>query len=415
MGRQDQRSSPTPLPTFANTDVGVLLRSTASAVPSLKQFVREVTHEVPSPQGGTVYDQWLRNQEEGPATGVAARRRTPRPNAEVTIGTLGSGSDYTPFLQHLGIPSTDITSDGPYGVYHSVFDNYNWFTKFADPTFAYLQQQARVFGLEVLHMADADVLPYDYRLYLVKEVVNGCRRPPASMPPPPACTLDFTAATAAAARFKRRRQTPSAPASSLPSAIPPPSTPPSAPPNRPCSTPPVFPAAPGTSTPSSPPAGFRSFAAVVIPGVNEAIDARRERCHQRRVNALAQTQLGLLAAALNRSAAILEIRQIASGNPPDSIWHQRSHSAFPLYWIPAPPIAADDRSSSSPDWKEYPVLYDMILAFGFLAMVLAPAIIAMRTNIEEENLNTKKEDAGLSSHWSPPASTATHTQMPTPQ
>ncbi len=60
------------------------------------------------------------------------------------------------------------------------------------------------------------------------------------------------------------------------------------------------------------------------------------------------------------------------------------------------------------------MLYDLILAFGFLAMVLAPAIIAMRTNNEEENQNTKNEDAGLSSHWSP-ASTATHTQLPTPQ
>ncbi len=59
------------------------------------------------------------------------------------------------------MPSTDIGSDGPYGVYHSVFDNYNWFIKNADPTFVYEQQQARVFGLEILHMADADVLPYD--------------------------------------------------------------------------------------------------------------------------------------------------------------------------------------------------------------------------------------------------------------
>ena len=85
-------------------------------------------------------------------------------NAEgVHVGDLGSGSDYTPFIQHLGVPSTDIGSDGPYGVYHSVFDDYNWFIKNADPTFVYEQQQARVFGLEILHMADADVLPYDYK------------------------------------------------------------------------------------------------------------------------------------------------------------------------------------------------------------------------------------------------------------
>ena len=54
-------------------------------------------------------------------------------------------------------------------MYHSVFDNYAWFTRFADPTFVYEQQQARVFGLEVLHIADADVLPYDYVTY-AKEI-----------------------------------------------------------------------------------------------------------------------------------------------------------------------------------------------------------------------------------------------------
>src|SRR6185437_10246031 len=56
-------------------------------------------------------------------------------------------------------------SSGPYGVYHSTFDDYTWFAKFGDPTFVYEQEMARVLGLEVLHMASADVLPYDYELY----------------------------------------------------------------------------------------------------------------------------------------------------------------------------------------------------------------------------------------------------------
>ena len=50
-------------------------------------------------------------------------------------------------------------------MYHSAFDNFNWFKKFADPTFVYEQEMARVFGVEALHMAAADVLPYDYELY----------------------------------------------------------------------------------------------------------------------------------------------------------------------------------------------------------------------------------------------------------
>ena len=63
------------------------------------------------------------------------------------------------------MPSADIGSKGPYGVYHSAFDNFAWFTKFADPTFVYEQEMARVYGLEALRMADADVLPYDYEDY----------------------------------------------------------------------------------------------------------------------------------------------------------------------------------------------------------------------------------------------------------
>ena len=93
-----------------------------------------------------------------------ARRRNTAPG-EVHVGDLGSGSDYTPFFQHEAVPSTDIGSGGPYGVYHSTFDDYTWFVKNADPTFMYEQQQARVFGLELLHMADADVLPYNFAVY----------------------------------------------------------------------------------------------------------------------------------------------------------------------------------------------------------------------------------------------------------
>jgi len=154
---------------YFNTDVGVSGPNfDASAVPSLKDFVRQVTTEVPSPKGGNVYDQWKKSQSEGESRRHSANEHMGQgahKEADVDIGDLGSGSDYTPFIQHLGVPSTDIGSGGPYGVYHSVFDNYNWFIKNADPTFVYEQQQARVFGLEILHMADTDVLPYDYELY----------------------------------------------------------------------------------------------------------------------------------------------------------------------------------------------------------------------------------------------------------
>ena len=157
---------------YINTDAGVSgTHFEASAVPSLKQFVREVTMEVararravPSMMsGGRIRGIPLRGATPEAWSRITRWRR--RAAWEVRVGDLGSGSDYTPFIQHLGVPSTDIGSTGPYGVYHSAFDNYAWFVLNADPTFVYEQQMARVFGIEVLHMADADVLPYDYVTY----------------------------------------------------------------------------------------------------------------------------------------------------------------------------------------------------------------------------------------------------------
>jgi len=279
---------------YFNTDVAVSGPNfTAAAVPSLKQFVREVTTEVPSPKGGTVYDQWKADQ----AAAANTNRRRPRPpaDADVRIGTLGSGSDYTPFIQHLGVPSTDIGSDGPYGVYHSTFDDYAWFIKFGDPTFVYEQQQARVFGLEILHMADTEVLPYDYELY-GKEIVTylDTAQKRASEQK---LTLDFTSALAAAKRFaaagaviRAIQSNPSTDPATL---------------NRSLRAaeeallnPAGLPKRPWYRHTIYAPGEFTGYAAVVIPGVNEAIEAADP--------SRAQSQLAPLAEALSRSAAILE-------------------------------------------------------------------------------------------------------------
>ncbi len=124
----------------------------------------------------------------------------PLVGGEVRVGDLGSGSDYTPFIQHLGVPSTDIGSTGPYGVYHSAFDNYAWFVMNADPTFVYEQQMARVFGLEALHMADADVLPYDYVTY-ARQIQAYLFAAQARAKDAGLASVDFNAALGAANRF----------------------------------------------------------------------------------------------------------------------------------------------------------------------------------------------------------------------
>ncbi len=284
---------------YFNTDVGVSGPDfDASAVPSLKKFLRQLTREVPSPQGGTVYSQWLHRQQTHHASpGHTDSTEASAASGRVRIGDLGSGSDYTPFLQHLGVPSTDIGSNGPYGVYHSTFDDFTWFTRFADPTFVYEQEMARVFGLEILHMADADVLPYDYRAYgreVVGYLARAQKRAQAA-----GMHVDFTAATAAASRFAtagakmyqwQQEAASGAEATSLnatlrqveesllnPAGLP----------HRPWYKHTIY--APGEYT---------GYAAVVIPGVNEGIDADD--------NTRTQNQLNELAKALNQAAEVLE-------------------------------------------------------------------------------------------------------------
>ncbi|MGA7156872.1 MAG: M28 family metallopeptidase [Acidobacteriaceae bacterium] len=284
---------------YFNTDVGVAGPNfDASAVPSLKEFVREVTREVPSPKGGTVYEQWEATQQANPhirERSDSAEIRLTRTG--VTIGDLGSGSDYTPFIQHLGVPSTDIGSEGPYGVYHSTFDDYTWFTKFADPTFVYEQQQARVFGLELLHMADAEVLPYDYRVYgkeVVGYVAEAQKRATAAK-----MDVDFSQASAAAERFAAAGESVYKLQAAAPAGVD------EAKlnlalrgaeeallnqeglPKRPWFKHTIY--APGEYT---------GYAAVVIPGVNEGIDAND--------NARTQGQLNALTTALNHAAEVLE-------------------------------------------------------------------------------------------------------------
>jgi N-acetylated-alpha-linked acidic dipeptidase len=276
---------------YINTDAAVSgPRFEASAVPSLKQFVREVTMEVASPKGGSVYEQWKMAQAE------AGARRHNEAGGEVRVGDLGSGSDYTPFLQHLGVPSTDVGSSGPYGVYHSAFDNYAWFVMNADPTFVYEQQMARVLGLETLHMADADVLPYDYVTY-ARQIQAYLFAAQARARDTGMGSLDFGAALAAANRFsaeaaavlgKQESGTgdPTALNVAL-RAVEGDLLAPEGLPGRPWFRHTIF--APGEYT---------GYAAVVIPGVNEAIDAHDA--------SRAQAQMANITAALVRATDTLE-------------------------------------------------------------------------------------------------------------
>nr|MBA2304454.1 aminopeptidase [Acidobacteriota bacterium] len=81
------------------------------------------------------------------------------------LAPLGSGSDYTVFLDHLGIPSFDFGFSGGYGVYHSVYDNFRWMEKYGDPEFLYHAAAAKLWGLMAMRLASADIVPLRYSTY----------------------------------------------------------------------------------------------------------------------------------------------------------------------------------------------------------------------------------------------------------
>ncbi len=84
---------------------------------------------------------------------------------ELHLGALGSGSDYTVFLDHLGVAAVDFGFRGKNGVYHSVYDNFNWMDRFGDPGFAYHATAARLMGILAMRLAGADVLPFRFGSY----------------------------------------------------------------------------------------------------------------------------------------------------------------------------------------------------------------------------------------------------------
>jgi N-acetylated-alpha-linked acidic dipeptidase len=286
---------------YFNMDVAVSgSKFGASAVPSLKQFLRDVTKAVPSPKGGTVYEAWQKSDQAQSATeAIGESRRMPAApaNGDVAVGDLGSGSDYSAFQQHLGVPSADISSTGPYGVYHSVFDNFAWFKKFGDPDFVYEQQMARVFGLEALRMADADVLPYDYEEYGKEIAVYLDAAKKRAENKFGEHGLDLSAVTAAAKHFQdagakisAKQKNPPRDATRLNQAL--------LGAERALLVPEGLPHRPWFRHAIYAPGEYTGYAAVVIPGVNEALDkGDAERARQ---------QLAVLTAALERAAKVLE-------------------------------------------------------------------------------------------------------------
>src|SRR5882762_486644 len=130
---------------------------------TLEKFSNDVARDVSDPE--TQLSAWKRSRLHQIATAKSAdQRKEIRERADLRIPALGSGSDYTAFLQHDGIASLNIGFGGEDGggIYHSIYDDFYWYTHFSDTDFVYGRALAQTGGTAVMRLADADLLPFEF-------------------------------------------------------------------------------------------------------------------------------------------------------------------------------------------------------------------------------------------------------------
>ncbi len=127
-----------------------------SAVASLAPMLLEASMSVRAPTGKSLYQAWR--------TTAMRDKKLPAPPADSDLveTRIGSGSDHTVFLNHLGRPVINLGFTGDYGVYHSAYDDHFWMTSMGDPSFAYHTTLTRIWGLVALRLANSDILPFDF-------------------------------------------------------------------------------------------------------------------------------------------------------------------------------------------------------------------------------------------------------------
>ena len=128
----------------------------------LERFINDVARDITDPE--TKLSVWKRRQAQLIARGSATDRTDARGREDLRIGALGSGSDFSPFLQHAGIAALDLGYGGEDsdGIYHSVYDDFYFYTHFLDKDFVYGRALAQTVGTAVIRLADADILPFDF-------------------------------------------------------------------------------------------------------------------------------------------------------------------------------------------------------------------------------------------------------------
>jgi N-acetylated-alpha-linked acidic dipeptidase len=141
------------------------------AVASLAPMLVEATRTMKDPSGKTLYDAWKETSARERREAKQAKAVT---DANLADTRIGSGSDHTVFLNFVGMPVLGLGFEGPYGVYHSAYDDFFWMNHFGDPGYRYHTLMSQLWGVLALRLANADLLPFDFASYAdnIRQFVN---------------------------------------------------------------------------------------------------------------------------------------------------------------------------------------------------------------------------------------------------
>jgi N-acetylated-alpha-linked acidic dipeptidase len=131
----------------------------ADAVGSLAPMLVDISRTLPAPSGKSLYDEWRISRQ------IDLGEKEKIADSKLVNTRIGSGSDHTVFLNFLGIPTVGLTFVGPYGVYHSMYDDFYWMNHFGDPGYRYHALMAQLWGTVGLRLANAEILQFDFDFY----------------------------------------------------------------------------------------------------------------------------------------------------------------------------------------------------------------------------------------------------------
>ena len=133
-----------------------------SAVASLAPMLVETSRSLQDPSGKTLYQAWRDSETRKNAEAKKPEQVT---DDNLPDTRIGSGSDHTVFLNFVGMPVIGLSFEGPYGVYHSMYDDFYWMNHFGDPGYRYHTLMSQLWGVLALRLANADLLPFDFASY----------------------------------------------------------------------------------------------------------------------------------------------------------------------------------------------------------------------------------------------------------